>query len=503
LDALKFAPVALAALLAAVSLPAYAYTTHDASCPVPVAAAHVWYVNPGAAFTNPAGLAIGAGSTPDAAHGGVAVNGVVGTADGSAAHPFNSLAGVFAGGKQVTTAPGYGRPLLSSAPWDHYGMTPNVGVNGQRKDYDWNPASPDPDRINPGDEILVESGNYGNFGIGYYAIPTNNVDAAGNTDFVTIAADVGATPTASIVSIGGARGFALSGFTVKSRTDQGSVNNGALISITGNSGTPTRDIIVDGFTAQTYASLAEANADFAANGADPSVTGNSRYLYVLSLGATPQEAYLDIRLRKGMYVRGDNNAGTDTTCVSYRNTAFSWVNFGESVSEASKVLADSNSFDYVAGDNTDFGQVNDVRFSNNTTTNVVYLSDNNHPDRFQAQVSPIGQLGPYPNVEIVGNKVYERVDPANPWLGNFKFFQNTSNQMYSGMNISDNIAEISNCPGISLGSHTINSEISHNTIVGNGAANTTHTCPQSGESPGSANNVWDSNVVAGRYYQVC
>src|SRR6185312_10364420 len=263
-------------------------------------------------------------------------------------------------------------------------------------------ASPDPNRINPGDEILVESGNYGNFGIGYYAVPTNNVDAAGNTAFVTIAADVGATSTASVVSISGSRGFSLSGFTAKSRVDQGSVNNGALISITGNSGTPTRDIIVDGFTAQTYASLAEANADWSAHGADASVTGNSRYQYVLSLGASPEQAYLDIRLRKGIYIRGDNNAGTDTTCVSYRNTAFSWINFGESVSEASKVLGDSNSFDYIAGDNTDFGQVNDVRFSNNTTTNVVDLGDKNHPDRFQAQVSPTGQLGPYLNVEIVG-----------------------------------------------------------------------------------------------------
>src|SRR6185312_17559502 len=80
---------------------ALAWAVYNSTCKTPAASpVHVWYVNPGASYTNSAGVAVGAGDTPDAAHGGVATTtgshiGHVGTADGSAAHPFNSLAGVF------------------------------------------------------------------------------------------------------------------------------------------------------------------------------------------------------------------------------------------------------------------------------------------------------------------------------------------------------------------------------------------------------------------------
>ena len=129
---------------------ALAWAVYDSTCKTPPASpVHVWYVNPELAYKNAAGLAVGAGDTPDAAHGGVPTTtgshiGHVGLADGSAARPFNSLAGVFTGGK-IVHVDGYGYPLLSTVGYDHYGVNAgfgqSVGVNKLRKDVDWNPPS--------------------------------------------------------------------------------------------------------------------------------------------------------------------------------------------------------------------------------------------------------------------------------------------------------------------------------------------------------------------------
>jgi hypothetical protein len=74
----------LGGVFALSSSPAVADAVYDKTCATPGSANHVWYINPGAATG-----AFGAGDAPNKAPGGT------GTADGSQAHPFNSLAASF------------------------------------------------------------------------------------------------------------------------------------------------------------------------------------------------------------------------------------------------------------------------------------------------------------------------------------------------------------------------------------------------------------------------
>ena len=68
--------------------------------------------------------------------------------NGSQANPWNSLAAV------VGTAPGYAYPLLTTAPYQHLNAAKTAYVIS---------AGPLAGPIQPGDEILLMSGNYGDF----------------------------------------------------------------------------------------------------------------------------------------------------------------------------------------------------------------------------------------------------------------------------------------------------------------------------------------------------
>ena len=105
--------------------------------------------------------------------------------NGSQAAPWNSLQGVISSVKQ----PGYSRPLLSTVPYDHY---PHPNAEGKRIYADG--PSNDPARVQPGDEILLMSGQYGAVNIGVYGTLMTN------PAFVTIAAAPGQIPVlASLV----------------------------------------------------------------------------------------------------------------------------------------------------------------------------------------------------------------------------------------------------------------------------------------------------------------
>lgn len=123
-------------------------------CPVPPTTFnHIWYIDP----VN--GKTLAAGGL------------------GTQAAPWNSLQAAF------SVQPGYTTPLLSSAPYRH----PNPD----------NPANtfyPGGGPIQPGDEILLMSGNYGDISIGYWSVGVNN------PSFVTIAAAPGNTPVLSMLA---------------------------------------------------------------------------------------------------------------------------------------------------------------------------------------------------------------------------------------------------------------------------------------------------------------
>ena len=123
---------------------------------------HIWYVDP----VN--------GKTP--ADGG----------NGSPTTPWNSLQGVVSSKKQ----PGYNYPMLSTVTYDHY---PQKNPQGARFGTDG--PSGDPTRVQPGDEILLMGGQYGDISIGAWAAPTTN------SAFVTIAAAPGQTPVFSSLGL--------------------------------------------------------------------------------------------------------------------------------------------------------------------------------------------------------------------------------------------------------------------------------------------------------------
>ena len=489
---------------------AFAWAVYNSTCATPAASpVHVWHVNPGAAYRNSAGVAVGAGDTPDAAHGGVATTTGshirhVGMADGSAAHPFNSLAGVLSGGK-VVHVDGYGYPLLSSIPYDHYGVAvPNgsggtwnsVGVNGLRKDVDWAPSKAgfvaNPDRINPGDEVVLASGSYGNVGLGYPGIATNNVNASGKTAFVTFQPDAGQTPVFSRLWVEEARGFAVNA-TVKSTGPRLL----PLVNIVSGGGR-TQDILITG-TVETYSSWADAAADFAANGAALAASDNDDYNYIISRRGTPQQAYMYARMRIGVQMTGATADPTTNSCISLVGAAIHFVGTATKVTSSSHVLVASNTIDHFGEDANDFVNSQYLTYANNTHSDPLNMLDGNHPDTYQHGVMS-GIIGPLPGITITGNREYERTDPNNPWPNSITFFQNTG-PLLSGLTVTDNVAEISNCPGIALGGSTENSLIANNSLVNNGVG--AWTCPQSGESAGSRNNTWVNNVTAGRFYQIC
>ena len=148
-------------------------------CAEPGPIGKVWYVDP----VN--------GKTP--ADGG----------NGSQTAPWNSLNGVLSGNwaKAGFSVPGYTRPLLSTIPYLH--VVTGVGrVNAA----DQIGAPP----VQPGDEILLMSGQYGDIAIGAYALRTTN------SAFVTIAAAPGQTPVFSSLTAYASSYFMFSGIKVQS-----------------------------------------------------------------------------------------------------------------------------------------------------------------------------------------------------------------------------------------------------------------------------------------------
>src|SRR6185437_2520785 len=97
--------------------------------------------------------------------------------DGSQAHPWNALQGVLS----FKFPSGYTRPLLSSVPYIHVVKGKRIYVADQL-------GSPP---VQPGDTIMLMSGDYGDIVIGDY------LQQVVNPSFVTVKAAPGQTPVFS------------------------------------------------------------------------------------------------------------------------------------------------------------------------------------------------------------------------------------------------------------------------------------------------------------------
>jgi hypothetical protein len=408
---------------------------------------------------------------------------------------------VFTGGK-IVHVDGYGYPLLSTVGYDHYGVDAGfgvgVGVNKLRRDVDWNPAFPKAGRINPGDQIILASSNYGDVGTGSPGIDTANVDASGKIDFVRIDADSGATPVFNTLAVNGSKGFEFGNITVSSRLGQGASNESSLLYITGNAATPTSNIIFGG-TLESYANWAAFNADFAANGAG--AVNDPRYTTIIGLGGTAKQAYLYDRLRNGLTVAGDDVAGADTNCISITGTHETFVATGVSTYQIGKFLFWANTVDHFGEDGFDMQHESNIDINWNTFKDPLNLGDGNHPDTLQYGARRT-QAGPFSGIVITRNTEIERTDPSNPFPNHITFYQHTNSDELDGTVITDNRSSTSNCPGIALGNDH-NAIVANNTILGNGVTpGWGCPAPKIGEVAVGVHNAFYNNV-ASQFYQAC
>jgi hypothetical protein len=369
----------------------------------PTTPRHVWYIDPVH------------GKTPAA--GG----------NGSQATPWNSLNGVVSGNWGANTAfPGYTRPLLSTVPYNHITSAGRVDV----ADTIGNPP------VNPGDTIMLMSGNYGDISIGDYNLPTTN------SDFVTVQAAPGQTPVFTTLLIDRTNKWVFNGIKVQSL-----FGNKWLIAITDQGATyPTSDIILE--------NMEISSAD--------STTGWT-------------QAQWQAQARNGFHEWGSAGNGTNgmpyTTCVSMTGSHIHNVRIG-AVLAGNKSVFSLNQIDHFGDDGIDYAASN-ISITHNNIHDNLDIGDGNHEDAMQGQNGSIAKgvaYNAFSNIVIDSNLVIRQLDPklAFPtYLQGIDAFD----EDWTNMTVTNNVVVTSACWGIEFGSMH-NSLIASNTVLEDGLVST-------------------------------
>ena len=415
-----------------------------------------------------------------------------GGADGSKAHPFKDLSYAFQTGINGWAAgAGYPhQPLLSTQSYDHY---PKSGIHGKRVDDDWNPASPDPNRINPGDGIILETGSYGDLIVaGAYGAPSSlqNVDAHGNTNAVFVQADTGAVPLFTTVHVGTSRGFVFHGLHIESIAGQGAA--GALFSVGGT----TQDIILENSNVGDWGTALPAGAN--------------------GMPAWTQAEWI-ANMRDGIVFQGaiitknpPNPAEPigGVFCVAANNNQVRWTNHGINLGDVYDVEVQSNTVSHFSGDSADNYSSYDVVWQGNTFTDRFDTGNGDHPDFLQLAGSNVP--GTYDNVVISHNYAKQLTDPTigtvvngvrTPPPGDVQGIDATNNA-WRYLIVEHNVVNAQACLVLNFGS-ALQSKIINNTVVWSGS-------PKSSCYPwlavGAAgvtgsNNLVENNVITGSVWR--
>jgi hypothetical protein len=334
---------------------------------------HIWYIDP----VN--------GKTPAA--GGL----------GTRAAPWSSLQAVF------TASGGYKYPLLTTAP---YVRNPTAGL-----------FSPGPNAgpIQPGDEILLMSGNYGDIHIGSQYGGANN-----SPGLVTIAAAPGQTPVLSILAITASSGFVFSGLKVQSLGSSGR----ALVNISDAGATlPASNIVLSNLNVSS---------------ADP-----SDY-------ATWTQAQWAANTRIGI-----NAGGANTTCVSVVDSHVTANHFGFGVF-ANNMLVAGNEIDHFGDDGIDYAASN-ISITHNYIHDAMDWNIGAHVDGMQ------GYPGHLHDVVIDSNRVIRQADPNLPfptYLQGIDAFDGD----WENLRVTNNVVVTRGCWGIGYAS-VHGGRIMNNTVV--------------------------------------
>jgi hypothetical protein len=364
---------------------------------------HVWYIDPVH------------GKTPAA--GG----------NGSQASPWNSLPGVIAGqwGASNFSIPGYTRPLLSSVPYVHI-------ANGQRvvaADQLGNPP------VQPGDALMLMSGNYGDIVIGDFDLPTTN------SDFVTIEVAPGQVPMFTTLGIERTNKWVFNAIKVQSLYGTNG-NTQPLVFVTDQgSSFPTTDII--------FENMQISSAD--------STAGWSQAQWVA-------------QARSGYSAVGSAGNGTNgepyTSCMSMAGSHIQNVRIGAALG-GNNSLFTNNVIDHFGDDGIDYA-ANNLAITHNTIHDNLAI-DSNHEDAMQGQNGPLPTgvaFNAFSNILIDSNLIVRQTDPqlAFPtYLQGIDAFD----EDWTNVTVTNNVIVTSACYGIAFAS-IHNSLIANNTVVEDG-----------------------------------
>lgn len=380
-------------------LPASAVQVYS-GCAVPSPTPrHVWYVDPVH------------GKTPAA--GGL----------GTQASPWNSLNGIVSGHWATNgfSVPGYARPLLSSIPYYHI-------VRGVRVDVADSLGSPP---VQPGDTILLMSGNYGDIVIGVY-----KYDIA-NSDFVTVAAAPGQTPVLSTLYIYSTTKWVFNGLKVQSLNKSGGNTNPLIYIKDQGASFPTANIVFENMTLSSQDNArAWSKAQWIANA------------------------------RNGFWAQS-TAGGTYTRCISFTGSHISNVRAGAALL-ANQLIFSTNQIDHFGDDGIDFAASNLAITKNNIHDNLD-VSDGNHEDAMQGVIGmlPAGAaVNRLQNILIDSNLIVRQTDPGlsfPAYLQGIDAFDSD----WTNVTVTNNVVITSACWGIAFSS-IHNGLIARNTVVEDG-----------------------------------
>jgi hypothetical protein len=320
--------------------------------------------------------------------------------------------------------------LLSSIPYGHRQPLPGTT---QRVYADEAGAV-----VQPGDEILLMSGQYGDVSIGAYAVRVTN------SAFVTIAAAPGQTPVFSTLATLASSYFMFSGIKVQSLGS----GRRALINIGDNGATsPTSNIVL---------------YDLNVSAADPSVY------------ATWTEAQWAANTTVGINALGSDN-GANANCIAIVNSHITANHFGIGAF-GNSMLITGNEIDRFGDDGIDYGASN-LLMTKNYIHDPMNWKIGAHMDGMQGYLDravPPGVSKTFKNVVIDSNRVIRQADPKLPFSTDLQGIDAFDGD-WANLTVTNNVVVTSACWGIGFAS-VHGGKIINNTAVSDGLVPTAGGC---------------------------
>jgi hypothetical protein len=290
--------------------------------------------------------------------------------------------------------------------------------------------------VQPGDAIMLMSGNYGDIGIGDFNLPTTN------SDFVTVEAAAGQTPVFTTLILNRTNKWVFDAIKVQSLLGTNG-NTQALVTLTDQGPTyPTTDII--------FENMQISSAD--------STAGWSQAQWVA-------------RARAGVYAIGSAGNGTNgepnTSCISLAGSHIQNVGHGALLA-ANDFLFTNNVIDYFGDDGIDFA-ANNLAITHNTIHDNLNIGDGNHEDGMQGQNGPLAAgaaLNYFSNILIDSNLIVRQTDP-NLAFPSYLQGIDAFDEDWTNVTVTNNVIVTSACSGINFAS-IHNSLIANNTVVEDG-----------------------------------